>query len=181
MTDILPDLLGHGLAIVFCGTAASAVSAQKRAYYANPGNRFWSALYASGITPRLFHPDQFRELLDLRIGLTDLAKCAFGNDHDLVSADYDPAALNAKVDQYQPEILAFTSKRAYRSWKRVKSNQLVEYGWQVERIGRSRVFVLPSPSGAARRYWNITHWQKLSREFQSFADSRKSAKNAGIP
>ena len=70
MTDILPDLLGYDLAIVFCGTAASAVSARKRAYYANPSNRFWSALYASGITPRLFHPDEFRELLDLRIGLT---------------------------------------------------------------------------------------------------------------
>ena len=39
--------------IVFCGTAAGTVSAARGAYYAHPQNRFWSALHAIGLTPRL--------------------------------------------------------------------------------------------------------------------------------
>lgn len=37
---ILPDRLGPGLRVVFCGTAAGAVSARKGHYYAGPGNLF---------------------------------------------------------------------------------------------------------------------------------------------
>ena len=36
MTHILSDLLQPGLRLVFCGTAAGAVSAAKGAYYAGP-------------------------------------------------------------------------------------------------------------------------------------------------
>ena len=54
-----PDLLRPGLRIVFCGTAAGTVSAARGAYYAHPQNRFWSALHASGSTPRLLQPEEF--------------------------------------------------------------------------------------------------------------------------
>ena len=74
VSDVLPDVLEVGLALVFCGTAASPVSARAGAYYANPGNVFWRALWTAGITPRLYHPSEFRSLLDLKIGLTDLVK-----------------------------------------------------------------------------------------------------------
>jgi TDG/mug DNA glycosylase family protein len=32
---------------------------------------------------------------------------------------------------------------------------------QDERIGSTAVFVLPSTSGAARRYWDESHWHAL--------------------
>ena len=54
---VLPDLLRPGLRIVFCGTAAGNVSAARGAYYAHPQNRFWSALYAFGLTPRQLEPE----------------------------------------------------------------------------------------------------------------------------
>jgi double-stranded uracil-DNA glycosylase len=37
LEDVLPDVLGPGLRVVFCGTAAGAVSAVRGAYYAGPG------------------------------------------------------------------------------------------------------------------------------------------------
>ena len=53
---VLPDVLAPGLRIVFCGTAAGTVSARRGAYYAHPQNRFWPALHAVGLTPRLMRP-----------------------------------------------------------------------------------------------------------------------------
>ena len=59
----LPDVLRPDLDVVFVGTAAGRRSAAVGAYYAHPGNRFWKTLHSTGLTPRLFAPDEFRELL----------------------------------------------------------------------------------------------------------------------
>ena len=58
---ILPDVLGPGLRVVFCGSAASTVAAARGAPYAGPGNRFWPTLFEIGLTPRRFAPEEFRE------------------------------------------------------------------------------------------------------------------------
>ena len=46
--------------------------------------------------------------------------------------------------------------------------KLISYGLLEETVGETRLFVLPSPSGAARGYWNLSHWvdlAKLTREY----------------
>ena len=68
----LEDLLSPGLDLVVCGTAASPVSAERGQYYAGPGNRFWSVLEETGLTPRRLQPSEYRSLLELGIGLTDV-------------------------------------------------------------------------------------------------------------
>ena len=70
--SVLPDLIEPGLTTMFCGSAASSASARVGAYYAGPGNRFWTVLHETGLTPHLFVPAEFQELLSLGIGLTDL-------------------------------------------------------------------------------------------------------------
>ena len=45
MIEVLPDVLECGLILVFCGTAASVVSAREGAYYAQPNECFLA--YAS--------------------------------------------------------------------------------------------------------------------------------------
>ncbi len=167
MTDVLPDVLDFGLALVFCGTAASTISARYEAYYANPGNRFWRTLCQAGFTPRLYEPWEFYKLLDLRIGLTDVAKGKAGSDADLKRSDFDPGALNAKILRVKPQILAFTSKAAWRAWKGVPSKQAVSWGWQEEILGATRIYVLPSSSGAARRYWDTAPWLELAEDYRS--------------
>lgn len=162
---ILPDMLRPGLRLVFCGTAASARSAAAGAYYAHPGNQFWAALAACGLTPRQFQPCEYPRLLDLGIGLTDLAKQHAGNDDQLPTGAFDAAALHQRLRQYQPRVVAFTSKNAARA----ALGHAVAYGLQDATIGGSELFVLPSPSGQARRFWDISVWRDLACHVQSLA------------
>ena len=159
--SVLPDLIAPGLQVVFCGTAASAISAQEKAYYANPTNYFWRTLYSVGLTPRQLKPREFPELLQHGIGLTDLAKSAKGNDSDLIESDFDVDSLRRKIENYQPQFLAFTSKKGASVFFD-KPTRKINYGLQTETIRTTRFYVLTSPSGAARSYWDETIWQALA-------------------
>ena len=98
---ILPDVLGPGLRIVFCGSAAGAASARAGAYYAGPGNRFWPTLHRVGLTPHLLAPAAFRTVLDHGIGLTDLCKTESGADAGL-SRRADDADCARRQDRLPP-------------------------------------------------------------------------------
>jgi TDG/mug DNA glycosylase family protein len=166
---ILPDLLAPGLRLVLCGTAASARSAAEGAYYAHPGNLFWRALFQAGFTPRLFAPTDFPELLQLGIGLTDLAKRHSGNDAELPRDALDAAALRRKIRRWRPRLLAFTSKNAARA----ALGHAVDHGLQDETLGDTRLFVLPSPSGQARSHWNLQPWLALGALYRGEDSSHR--------
>lgn len=159
---VLPDVLTTGLRVVFCGTAAGAYSAQVGAYYAHPRNKFWRTLAAVGLTPRQLAPREFALLPQFGIGLTDVAKFTSGADADLRPADFAPAELRRKVEQYAPRVLAFTSKNAARAGCGLPAAQMIPYGPQAAKIGAATIFVLPSPSGAASGYWDLQPWQALA-------------------
>lgn len=165
MNDVLPDVLAPELILVFCGTAASDVSASLGAYYANPTNAFWPTLHVAGMTARRFNPNEFRDLLDLKIGLTDLVKTSSGSDRSLRRRDFQRERLLSKICRFQPQIVAFTSKAAWRGWKGLSSRDGVPYGWQDETLGKTAFYVLPSPSGAARGYWDLAPWRALGEEY----------------
>lgn len=158
--DILPDVLRPGLALVFCGSAAGHLSAQRGAYYAHPGNLFWAVLHRVGLTPRRLTPEEFVLLPDFGIGLTDLGKRHFGNDRDLPADAYDRARLCRTIETMRPRLLAFTSKTPARH----VLGRAVAFGPQPERIGATGIFVLPSPSGRARRFWDEAPWRALAAE-----------------
>lgn len=163
LPHILPDVLQPGLSLVFCGTAAGKRSAAERAYYAHPGNMFWRALHASGLTPRLLAPTEFPLLLQYGIGLTDLAKRHSGNDDELPRDAFDVPVLLAKLERFKPGLIAFTSKTAARAALGYAAN----YGLQAAPIHQTRVYVLPSPSGQARGHWNLAPWQALATDLMS--------------
>lgn len=158
---ILPDSLNPNLKVVFCGTAASNVSAQHGAYYANPTNYFWRTLHEIGLTPRLYQPKEFSKLLQLSIGFTDMAKHAQGNDNVLTNDDFDREAFLAKLHYYKPRIIAFTSKKAASIALQCKTHDIT-YGLQNTKLEDALIWVLTSPSGSARRYWDISVWQALA-------------------
>lgn len=157
--SVLPDVLAPGLAVVFCGTAVGTASAARGAYYAGPGNAFWRTLFEVGLTPRRLEPEEYQRISDFSLGLTDLAKSASGADHVLSPEHFGRSELHAKMLQYQPRVLAFTSKRAAEEYL----GRPVRYGLLEEKIGETMLFVLPSPSGAARRYWDLTPWRDLAQ------------------
>ena len=159
---VLPDILAPGLDVVFCGSAAGSASAKLGAYYAGPGNRFWPVLYGSSLTPHLVASQDFSEVLQYGIGLTDLSKFQSGADSALASGGDDSAALAAKITRHKPRALAFNGKRAGAVFLREILGAAIEnYGQQKQQLGSTAIFVLPSTSGAARRWWDAAPWYAL--------------------
>ena len=134
------------------------MAARVGAPYAGPGNRFWWVLHEIGLTPRELRAEEFRDLPRFGIGLTDVAKYTSGSDSSLSRADFDAASVVAKVERYEPRVLAFVGKRAARE----VLGGAVGYGRQEVLIGVSDVWVVPSTSGAARGAWAIEPWRALA-------------------
>jgi TDG/mug DNA glycosylase family protein len=173
----VPDVLAPDLRLVFCGTALGRQSALARAYYANPTNLFWRTLHEVGLTPERVAPSEYRRLLDYGIGLTDLAKGHFGNDAELPGDAIDALALREKILRWQPAILAFTSKTGASRFLDQPTGK-IELGEQTETVGRTRLYVLPSPSGSGRRYWSLGPWQSLSAAVRALASERSPSDQA---
>ena len=79
----------------------------------------------------------------------------------------DPQRLREKLLLFAPGVLAFNGKKAAQVFL---DQRRVEYGLQAERIGTTRLFVAPSTSGAANRFWNVDFWNELA-ELVGKADS----------
>lgn len=146
---VLPDILAPHLTVVFCGTVVGKRSAERGHYYAGPGNTFWHLLHESGLTPRLLRPDEDATLPTYGLGLTDLVKTvAQSNDRGL---PFDVATLVGKIEHYRPRWLALTSKTAGQAAARSLGHPPSELGPAPWSLGGTKVFVLPSPSGANQR------------------------------
>lgn len=158
MAAVLKDVLEPGLRVVFCGTAAGTASARTRAYYAGPGNAFWQALHLTGLTPTQLAPAEFGRLPEYGIGLTDICKVLHGSDEEVGTVEFDVDGLRERIATVEPTYLAFNGKNAAQG----ALERGVEYGLQDEQIGGAAVWVLPSTSGRARRFWSIEPWQELA-------------------
>jgi len=152
-------------------TAAGTASAKAGAYYAGPGNAFWKTLHATGLTPALLAPPEFGRLPEFGIGLTDICKVSYGSDQEVGTTEFDVARLETEIAATEPTRLAFNGKNAARG----ALERQVTYGIQPERIGGAEIWVLPSTSGAARRFWDIEPWHELARACEADRGSEASA------
>lgn len=166
---VLPDTLRSGQKLVIVGTAASKRSAEVGAPYAGPGNAFWDILFQTGLTPRRLTPLEFQEVMSYGIGLTGMVPHKVGNDDILRPEDFDPEGLRANIDKFKPEVLAFNGKRAAQAFY---GHTNIKYGRQPEPVGSTVIFVLPSTSGAARRYWDPSYWFELAEFVKSASKNR---------
>ena len=164
--DILQDLLQDGLQIVLCGTAVGTASAIAGAYYAHKQNKFWKILHETGLTPELLQPHQYRDLLRHRIGLTDFVKTHSGMDHQIPLselAEMSRVRLGAAIATFRPQFLAFTSKNAGQRFLGGSR----DYGEQTERIAGTRIWILPSTSGAANGSWRPEIWHRFAESVRA--------------
>lgn len=162
--EVLSDVLGERTVTVICGSAASTESARVGRYYAHPNNRFWRTLHEAGFTERTLAPSEYPLVRGYGLGLTDLAKRAKGPDSRLPRGAYDAAGLEAKISGLRPRFLAFNGKApATHFLSERRGAARPGYGVQRERLGPTRIVVLPSTSGRARRWWAIEPWLELAR------------------
>ena len=168
MADLLTltDYLQEGLDIVFVGINPSSDSAKMGHYFANPRNRFWTALNRAGLVDWELSPEQDRALLDYRIGFTDVVKRPTPQASSLSAADFRHWApvLKAKLIQYQPRIACFHGVTGYRAYLRYAEgvNEKPILGLQERTIGHSRIFVVPNPSPANARFSldDLVYWYR---------------------
>ncbi len=65
--------------------------------------------------------------------------------------------VHRSVLAYAPDHLAFVGKQAAR----IVLGRAVDYGRRPEPIGDVQVWVIPSTSGLARRFWSVDPWRQL--------------------
>ncbi|WP_083933227.1 G/U mismatch-specific DNA glycosylase [Kribbella catacumbae] len=147
----LGDVVRPGLRVLFCGINPGLISAETGHHFARPGNRFWPALHLAGFTPRLFRPDEQKELLGLDLGITNVVDRPSARADELTTAELIAGGENLvqKVLTYQPQWLAVVGVTAYRD---AFGERKAAMGEQARRIGATRVWILPNPSGLNAHY-----------------------------
>ncbi|HVC63482.1 MAG TPA: mismatch-specific DNA-glycosylase [Acetobacteraceae bacterium] len=190
----LPDLLRDGLELVFVGINPSLFSVARGHYFARGTNRFWpcfsrSAL-SSGVRRALgaerLEPMHDRLLPTHGIGFTDVVKRPTAKAAELGSAEFaaGAAALVAKLERYRPRVACFQGMMGYRPFA-------AALGWTARRpvlgaqpvlLGRTQVFVVPSPSAANAHFTPAqqTEWYDRLADYLQVA-SHNSATDLRAP
>lgn len=163
----LPDYLRPGLRLVSVGINPSLPASRAGFVFANPRNRFWPALLASGLAPAGLVPgrDAVATLFrDHGIGFTDLVARASAMANVLRGAEIRAGALalHQKLVATAPRIVWFHGTTAASAYARhaLGHKGPLELGEQGFRIGPARVWITPNPSPANARYSlaDITAW-----------------------
>ncbi|KDN17926.1 G/U mismatch-specific DNA glycosylase [Amycolatopsis rifamycinica] len=168
----IPDVIAPGLDVLFCGINPGLYSGALGQHFARPGNRFWPALHNGGFTPRRYTPDEQDKLLDLHLGITNVVARTTARADELTGDEFREGGriLTAKVLEYRPRWLAVVGITAYRTAFGFPKAQV---GPQDHRIGDTRVWVLPNPSGLN------AHWTPagLAAEFARLRAASRDCRN----
>lgn len=166
------DVIEPNLRVLFVGINPGLYSGAVGHHFARPGNRFWKTLHASGFTKRLLGPFEERELLNERLGITNIVRRTTATAAELTDAELRAGAkaLERKIARYRPDVVAFLGVGAYRTGFDVPRAQI---GPQPDRLAGARVWVLPNPSGLNANY-QLPALTKWFRELHRSARKRQS-------
>ncbi len=167
---VVPDILEEDLDVLFCGINPGLISGAVGHHFANPGTRFWPALHRSGFTPHQLRPDQEDVLLELGLGITNVVARTTAQASELSRPEVVEGGreLRRKVLRWRPRWLAVLGVTVYRD---AFDDRRAAVGPQTMRIGDTRVWLLPNPSG------RNAHWQ-MEPMAEEFARLRRAA---GLP
>lgn len=142
---VLPDVLKDKMKIVFCANVMGETTSADCNYYSGPGNKFWDILHRTCLTPFRIDPGSYRDVSLYGIGLTDY--------------NFNRDELINKIKRYNPQILCFNGKKAAKSFCGKRD---IDYGFQDITVEATRVFVAPSTSANAHKYWDEKWWRLLA-------------------
>ena len=173
--DLVPDDPA-ALRLLFVGINPGLWTAAAQAHFAHPGNRFFKALHAAGITPRVldvssgFDEQSRTALVGRGIGITNLVERATARADELAAEELraGAASLEAKVRAWKPRVVAMVGLGAYRTAFRQPRAPI---GRQSERWAGAEMWALPNPSGLNAHY----QLHELAALY------RRAAVAAGIP
>ena len=179
VTGTLPDLLRDALDVVFIGINPSLFSAARGHYFARRSNRFWpcfsrsvlSAAARRALGVERLEPEHDRRLPAYGFGFTDLVKRASARAGEVQPHEFAAgvAVLVSKLEHHGPHIACFHGMTGWRFVQRqlaAEASQPV-LGLQPIRIGATRCYVVPNPSGANAHFTpaDQTGWyDRLAKE-----------------
>jgi double-stranded uracil-DNA glycosylase len=158
---VLPDYLMPGLRIVFVGINPGLLSARRGHYFARRSNRFWPAFSRSRLSAEVraalgretLTAEDDGALPHFGIGFADVVKRATANAGELARDEFKAGAerLREELERCRPEVACFHGMTGYRPFARFglglpETPQTL--GPQAARLGRTALFVVPSPSPA---------------------------------
>ncbi len=160
----VPDVIGPGLQVLFCGINPGLYSGWAGHHFARPGNRFWPALFASGFTDRLLRPDEEHELPRFGYGITNLVERATLGSDELSKEELlaGGRVFRQKVRKYGPRAVAILGVVAYRL---AFNSPAATVGAQPDRMAGALVWVLPNPSGL-NAHFTLKALAKVFRAFR---------------
>jgi len=148
----VPDVLAPGLRLLIVGINPGLWSGATGAHFARPGNRFYPALYAAGITGHpidasagLSEADR-AHLLARGVGITNLHPHATPRADEVTPAQLRDgvARLERLVAACRPRVVAVAGITAYRT---AFGRSRATAGRQPERLAGAELWVVPNPSG----------------------------------
>lgn len=142
----VPDLVLPGLAVLLCGINPSLWSGVVGHHFANPSNRLWPVLHASGWTPERLRPSQTDALLAAGLGITNLVPRATARADELTDDELRQGLPRVELlaSRTSPQYVAFLGLTAYRT---ATGERRASVGPQERLLGGARVWLLPNPSG----------------------------------
>ena len=146
------DLLPSRLNLLFVGINPGLWTAAVNAHFAMPGNRFWPALYRSGITSVAVDasrglPDETRSELESKgIGISNICPIATARADELSKQQLRDGGemLRALVRKRKPNVMAVLGVTAYRQ---AFGNAKVSVGPSDDAFEGAELWILPNPSG----------------------------------
>jgi TDG/mug DNA glycosylase family protein len=168
----LPDYLRSGLKLVFVGLNPGLYSARAGKYFARKTNRFWPALSAS----RFFGSDLMagdeKGLIEKGIGFTDVVKRATAQIDELTRDEIAAGAkmLRRKLEKFSPTVACFIGLTGFRWVLALPVKTKVLPGPQHEKIGATRIYVLPSTS-PANAHFSLPQIVDEFRRLQAWLES----------
>lgn len=149
---LVPDLTGPGLRLLFVGINPGLWSAATASHFARPGNRFYPALAAAGITEHLIRAGDGMtqhgrgHLISRGVGITNMVARATARADELTKDELRAGAcrLIEKVEALEPRVVAVAGISAYRVGFDQPKAQL---GRQPNPLGGAELWAVPNPSG----------------------------------
>jgi len=146
------DLIGAHLRLLFVGINPGLWTAAAHAHFARPGNRFWPALHAAGITTDLVDasagmPAAAQAELEAKgVGISNLVPVATARADELTREELRAGGerLVATVARARPKVVAVLGLTAYRH---AFARPATVVGRQSCDLAGAELWVLPNPSG----------------------------------
>jgi TDG/mug DNA glycosylase family protein len=173
---LVPDILSADLDVLFVGINPGLYSAAIEHHFGRPGNRFWPALHLGGFTERQLTPYEESELLERKLGITNVVARSSARADELTREELLAGAkiLESKVLHFRPRYVAILGVTAYRT---AFAKPEAKLGQQDELLGDAIVWILPNPSGLNAHY-QLPDLGRLFAELREVAQPRSKVNRA---